>query len=134
MDFSAPSLTSNDRGLHLTHCHGNWQAPSACRTELCSQGHLGNIAKQQFALWQPRLCPDVDGEAQQVSLNGVDFTRLWRTSQGFTLSIAMATGKVQSSSLVLGLNSALKEHFGDFGKQQFPLWHLRLCSQLRSEG
>ena len=44
-----------------------------------------------------------------------------------------ATGKHQSCSMVLGLNSALKEHPGDFGKQQFPLWQLRLCSQHHGE-
>src|ERR1700735_2932777 len=32
---------SDDRGLHLKHCHGNWQAPSASQSELCSQGTLG---------------------------------------------------------------------------------------------
>src|SRR5580658_10427422 len=96
--------------------------------------HLANIGKQQFALWKPRLCPEVDGEAQQASLNGVDSARLWRTSEGVTLSIAMATGKLQSSSLVLGLNLALKENLGDFGKQQFTLWQLPLCSKHHGEG
>ena len=42
---------------------------------------LGNIAKQQFALWQQRLCPQGDGEAQQASFNGVNLARLWRTSE-----------------------------------------------------
>ena len=119
------------------------QVNSACRE------HLGNIAKQQFALWQPRLCPQRHGEAQQASLNGVDFARLWRTSEAgeWTFDIvfdvqrrrssmrdSMATGKVQRSSLVRGLNSALKEHPSDFGKQQFTLWKLRLSSQHHGEG
>ena len=43
--------------------------------------HLANIGKQQFALWQLALCPQGDGEAQQASLNGVDFAKLWRTSE-----------------------------------------------------
>ena len=46
----------------------------------------------------------------------------------------MATSKLQRPSLVYGLNSALKEHPGDFGKQQFTLWQLRLCSQHHGEG
>ena len=54
----------------------------------------------------------------------------WRSSTG----VAMATGKLQSSSLVQGLNSALKEQPGDFGKQQLMLWQLRLCSQHHGEG
>src|ERR1700734_979840 len=48
--------------------------------------------------------------------------------------VAMATGKLQSSSLVQGLNSALKEQLGDFSKQQLTLWQLRHCSQHHGEG
>ena len=41
--------------------------------------HLADIGKQQFALWQLALFPQVHGEARQASINGVDFARLWRT-------------------------------------------------------
>jgi hypothetical protein len=103
---------------------------------------LDNIAKQQFALWQTRICPQGDGEARQASLNGVDFARLWRTleagegtflhhlrsptTEGFTLSIAMATGKLP---LLVGLNSARKEHLGNIAKQQFALQQQRTFPQ-----
>ena len=46
--------------------------------------------------------------------------------QGFTLSIAMATGKLP---LLLRVNSALKEHLGNITKQQFALWQPRLSAR-----
>ena len=53
--------------------------PLLLRVNSAPKEDMGNIAKQHFALWQPRLCPQDDSEAQQASLNGVDFARLWRT-------------------------------------------------------
>src|SRR6202046_5869130 len=61
--------------------------------------------------------------------DGVFDVQQTRSSTG----VAMATGKLQSSSLVQGLNSALKEQPGHFGKQQLTLWQLRLCSQHHGE-
>jgi hypothetical protein len=55
--------------------------PLLLRLNSALKEHLGNIAKQQFTLWQPRLCLQGDGEARQASINGVDFARLWRTSE-----------------------------------------------------
>ena len=68
-------------GFTLSIAMATGKLPLLLRANSALKEHLGNIAKQQFALWQPRLCPQGDGEAQQASLNGVDFARLWRTSE-----------------------------------------------------
>ena len=75
----APSLRPMTEGFTLSIAMATGKCPLLLRVNSARKEHLGNIAKQQFDLWQPRICLQGDGEARQASLNGVDFARLWRT-------------------------------------------------------
>src|SRR6202046_4365480 len=70
-------------GFTLSIAMATGKLPLLLRANSALKEHLGNIAKQQFALWQPRLCPQGDGEAQHASLKRCRLRKTLANSGGW---------------------------------------------------